>query len=258
MTPAELRQLRDDLRAEQAALKRRLANLRTALAGIDGLLGDDEAASPPPPSPELTAPRGRPARPSTRRIPASEYALLAERVRNGEMLERIAADYGVTRERVRQVAEAVAPGAGACGRAVRRALRIEQRGIHAEVRGVVTALRTGPCLVCTGPVTRERSGNAGGHGVKRGRTCSPRCRQLWDVCRFHLDDDARATHALAAARWQLAHDPRPFQQRYAERVVAGEAPLRSWTARSATVEGALAEVAELRNAVAASGESWWT
>jgi hypothetical protein len=194
-------------------------------------------------------------RPRPRILEPQDYPQLAERIRAGETLEAVGRDYGVTRERVRQVVVALDPDGGRDGQRLRRALRVEQETVTAEVRSVQAALRNGPCRTCTGPVTRATRSKRPGKV-----TCSPRCAALWSACRMHLDEDEHRRHALAQARWVLANSADPTRRRSAERTLNGQRVQDHgrWTIAGSRVERMLTEVRELRLAVRATGESWWT
>jgi hypothetical protein len=189
-----------------------------------------------------------------RRLALDSHLTICERVRNGEKLREIAPDYGVTGERIRQVAAAIDPQAGELGRSVRAALKREGAAVLREVRAVQQALRNGPCCVCDGPVTRTTKGS------ERGKvTCSHDCRRLWQVVRYQLDDGERQVKQRAGARWVLKNSTDPVKRRHAERFLAGTAAYRGrWFTEGSSVRVAMQEVAERRAAVKATGESWWT
>jgi hypothetical protein len=171
---------------------------------------------------------------------------VAERVRNGDHPNDIARQLGVSRERVRQLHAAIAPGLVAEGRAARHALASEQRRVRAEVQLVTHALRVGPCPVCDGPVPPPRD-----------RTCSAECAKLWVQVGYHLDPHRRVTHQRAMARWTLANSTDPTQRRSARRVLAGTARTHGRWVLSDRVRRDLERVGELRAAVAVTGETWW-
>lgn len=184
-----------------------------------------------------------------RHCPGCEQDML-RRIREGEPLRTVAADYGLTGERIRQIVISLDPQVIRLGQAVRR----ERQVVLAEAREQVklasrqrllTTLP--PCVVCWGPMQRPSRGAAKGR-VPQGRTtCSPRCRELWYQLRYHLDPDLKEQHRLTIARRALQVG-RPGQQAWATNLLAGTSrqdPNR-WRPYSATVTAGLAEVSRLR------------
>lgn len=181
---------------------------------------------------------------------------VTERVRNGETLRKVGSQYGITGERVRQVAAAVDPQATAVGQLVRAAIKRERAAALAEVRAVQRALRNGPCRICRGPVTRSIAGLHVEHGKA---TCSRRCHELWGLARYTLDEDDRQRRRHGHARWALANSTDLVRRRWATRQLAGTARSHGrWHQQGSKAQAAMQEIEERRAEVRASGEEWWT
>lgn len=131
--------------------------------------------------------------------------------------EQIGEEVGISRERVRQLLNSVAPWHPW------EALRNERRALRKEVDQF-----RGPCKVCGELITA------------RGRTsyCCEEHYEISNALRFVTSDETYATHRRAVARWHAEHDDDPVTKRYAERVLAGEyeATQRYTFGRGATFE----------------------
>jgi hypothetical protein len=191
---------------------------------------------------------------SWRKVPLDAHLEIWERVRSGELLREIAHDYGVTRERIRQIAAAIDSQASEVGQSVKVTLKRERQVVLAEVRAVQQALRNGPCRICGGPVTRRVP------RAEFGRTtCGRRCHELWGIVRYTVDDHDRQVQIHNHARWVLRNSTDPVKLRHAKRVLRGTVEGRGrWHQAGSSVPIAMQEVADRQAAVKATGESWWT
>jgi hypothetical protein len=150
---------------------------------------------------------------------------LVQRIRNGETYAQVGRDYGVSRQRIHQIVSKHDPKAAQIGMAVRRAATREQR--ETALRTILAELP--PCRVCFGPIQRLP-----GCPDARAHTCSPRCANLWQIARFHLDENEWRRLRVAMARSQGRPPP--------------QGPPRSTkgSVYSPRVAAALEEVAQLR------------
>lgn len=174
------------------------------------------------------------------------------RWRGGERMVDIAADFGISRQRVQQMIQRLAPDLSnrnaanerqRQASALWRALSIERRALVAEVAMVASATAGRHCPTCWTPVV----------GGKKFTTCGGECAGLWQRTRRVIDDDSHHRHQVFVARWQLAHrDQLPgYQTRYAARVIAGsDIARRPRRVSSKTMRGDLQRVVELRAATA--------
>jgi hypothetical protein len=156
----------------------------------------------------------------------------------------IAADYGLTRKRIWQIAHQAGVSYGVQGRA---AVRREAVALRAEVRMVQTALRNGPCRVCDGP--NPRRGTV---------TCAPRCTELYQLLRWHLDNP-RARKRRATSILNHAADRAATERAWAHRIVAGHdpGPNRRWVVSGTAVARAFAEMERLRAETRRNPDRWW-
>lgn len=146
---------------------------------------------------------------------ARAETMVARRVA-GDTLEVIGRDYGLTRERVRQITEKYAPWRPWDAAAA------ERQTLQADVDQVRAALRT--CRICGGQLP-----------ARRHRLCSDDCHDTWALLRYHLADDRYRRKARRSyARWASTH--RPEVRGYAERVLAADGgslnPDRRWVCPS--------------------------
>jgi hypothetical protein len=172
------------------------------------------------------------------KIPRTAHQDIIARVRAGEVLRVVGADYGVTRQAIQQVLAKIDPAAVTAGQHARVAARMRRKATERAERARAK-LDGKACVVCWQPITNPHS---------MGVTCGGRCLQLWVLVRYHLDPDHHQRHRIAGARIVLRDPGRyPQHQDLARRVLAGEPPNRrySW---SPQVQAALAEVARLRAA----------
>jgi Sigma-70, region 4 len=171
---------------------------------------------------------------------------MVQRTRNGETLAEIAADFGLTRERVRQIVVALAPQAACLGRAVRADQARAAREVRERAKAAVRAERLrslSPCVVCWGPIKRPPNMRE----QARYHTCSKECCRLWSLVRLHLDPQYHERHDLLMARWSIEKG-QPGQIVHAINLLTGNArrhPNRHHP-YSAKVVGLLAEVERLR------------
>lgn len=125
--------------------------------------------------------------------------LYLEEYRSGLTLEQVGARHGVTRERVRQLIEAIAPGLIAetfAGRqAARSAATAARRQAAADARPLYE------CRVC-------------GRSFKipyRSVTCSPTCEAAWKAARPLFDPEVYRRSQIYQARHHLRHPDRTSQ-----------------------------------------------
>jgi hypothetical protein len=167
--------------------------------------------------------------------------VMADRVRNGEMLREVGDSYGLTAERVRQIVKAVDPSATKVGRAI----RLERGRVHREVERAKRIAANPSCDICWGPITNRVIRKPGKLIV----TCSTRCYELSRIVRIHLSEQLHEAHRLYMARSRVAHPERvrPADLHWAERVLAGTARrYRKAGPISQNVKAALDEVERLR------------
>lgn len=182
--------------------------------------------------------RRKPAKPTERNLD------ILRRICDGEGLKAVAKSYGLTCERVRQIATDLDPQATTLGIRVRR----EPVLIRREVERAKRLASNPACAVCYGPIKTVLRAP---HGMQH-RTCSSRCRDLAVIARHHLFPDSRESQRQATAKWKIRNANRisPADLRYAERVLAGTS--RRYEKRagvlSPKVKVALEEVAQLRAA----------
>lgn len=146
-------------------------------------------------------------------------------------LEDIGTEFGMTRERVRQIGVCQIDMTARRARlvALHAAERAEARKVEAltvdEAWAVAESLLT--CRLCGGK--REES---------RSATCSSRCAKAWPKLRFIVDEDERRLHRLRCAQSVLNHSDRAWSRanhrpEWATGVLAGESePNRRWASRT--------------------------
>lgn len=128
----------------------------------------------------------------------------------GVALADIGARNGITRERVRQITEQVAPAKP--WDAAKLSWRIDRDTIEAiRDQGDV------PCPVCPDGRVPLRSNR---------RYCRDRCREVHETLAWHIDEGRRESNRRAMARWVLSKgDEQTASERaHARRVLAGEGP----------------------------------
>jgi DNA-binding phage protein/transposase-like protein/predicted nucleic acid-binding Zn ribbon protein len=142
---------------------------------------------------------------------------------NGETLQAIGADAGISRERIRQTIRILEPHEpwDAATRALKHQLDEEGR-VAAEAHEQARREKHGPCPVCGGDLPAGRP-----------RFCSNDCAHRWSVLRLHIDDQRRESHRKLMARWAVDNPDlvRDFQLRHAQRVLDGTAEIieeRRW------------------------------
>lgn len=172
------------------------------------------AAAMPPPPPRDQQP--------------DRTAAMLQRYRDGLTLEAIAAEYGLTRERVRQLLTVHAEY-----HELRDARQAAARRAAAE-RALAAAPPPRPCRLCG----TEFTPHAG-----LGRYCCEDHRRMHHDLRYHLVDDSRRTdHLRSMAKTYLARPEHygPERVRWAERTLAG---LTTDRGRRWVVEGSKAHLA---------------
>lgn len=151
---------------------------------------------------------------------------IAARYATGETMESIGFDYGISRERVRQLlADVGITGAEAA------AQRRDARALEELMRRCESAQ---PCAVCGAWVLWRRAS----------RACSPECVVAWNntAVRYQLDAEFREDHRRRQAKSILRHaDNRTASQvAWATRMLSDTPPQRN---RSYTVPGSKASEA---------------
>lgn len=156
-----------------------------------------------------------------RSIPKSDHQLIADRYRRGETYANIGADYGVTRERVRQVIKDTDPAAIAVKKRVAETAKItkqeerEWEKLQSLAREAIA--RDLRCVVCGAWVlrTRRRPG--------REHTCSTEHADAWLTLRSFDEHEEHRRHAAQAILNNADHYDSGKIER-AKAVVAGKAP----------------------------------
>ena len=129
----------------------------------------------------------------------------------GDTLEAIGAEAGLSRERVRQITEKLAPE--------KPWVTAKQRAVKLVEKARLTTAAEGRryCATCGSwlPVS------SGSHR----RYCDATCRSYWDSLRYHIDDQRRAQTKRKTARWVLENPEGKSVEaiRYARRVIEGTA-----------------------------------
>lgn len=144
------------------------------------------------------------------------FEQIANRFLDTELtLAAVGREYGLTRERVRQIAAMFDPDGSRRAAHKARVQRIRETKRAAaqwrELKRRAKAAR--PCAVCGSWVLRKAQ-----------VTCSQECAEAWPTLRFHLDPVFRARHRARIARWYLAHPGKVTrsQLNWAKKVLAGE------------------------------------
>lgn len=156
----------------------------------------------------------------------------------GMTLGQIAREYGLTRERVRQICTREEPDHTDKSRAAReqREMLAEQERRFQWEREVEASDRT--CAVCLS--------NMHPSTPARVKTCGGECAEVWAKARYHLDRDQWSRHRESVARSILNHADkrRESEIAWAERVVAGDAPepRGRWFVAGSEVERLVTEV----------------
>lgn len=122
----------------------------------------------------------------------------------------------------------------------------EALGLLAEIDQIRNGVDGWHCAVDGVPMPPNRT--------NKGVTCSPRCAEIWVVCRYQLDPVHRENQQVRVALWNIEHTDDEIAVRYARRVVKG-AELEyhgRWT-NSDLVRSMLAEVMDRR---ASTRERW--
>lgn len=107
----------------------------------------------------------------------------------GLTLREVGNRYGLSHERIRQIATAQDPGAKETRRRLKAAKRAEQRRRELDRR----LADAEPCRICGKPVLRGRNR----------LTCSPSCADSWRVVRYQLDPEFHKRFRRTQARWIL-------------------------------------------------------
>lgn len=156
-----------------------------------------------------------------------------------------------------------------------RALRLAQReGLRAASKSIgvlppqicdwrrEAALHVKEALGLLAEIDQIRNGMQGRHCVVDGvplptgrrSACSPRCSEIWQVCRYQLVPDQRDAQTVRNALWTIEHSDDEAQVRHARRVVQGaELTHHGRWANSEKVRSMLAETMERR---AAARDHW--
>lgn len=124
----------------------------------------------------------------------------------GETLESIGADYGLTRERIRQVTEKHSP------HKPWDAIKAEHRALLAEVEEVRRTTPKADCKTC----------GAGVFG-KKFTYCSDKCRNIRAALRYVVDEQEWKKHRQVMAQYYIEH-PEKYEDQVAtaKRILKGE------------------------------------
>lgn len=157
---------------------------------------------------------------------------------NGATLGEIAREYGLTRERVRQICTAADPGhTEKANRARADRKEQERRDRHEQyLREVQQSDRQCPvCLSKMHPSVATRV-----------KTCGGECAEVWAKARYHLDDSEWHRHRESVAKSIInhSHSRRDSEVAWAKRVVSGDAPepRGRWYVAGSEVERLMNEV----------------
>lgn len=134
--------------------------------------------------------------------------VLVERLTLAEVARR----YSTSRQRIHQVVG----NTDARARRIAENARARKEALLDELVRRIEEWRL--CRVC-GCVVIRRVARGG-----RGATCSPACAQTWDIVAYQVDDEHRAMHRLAVARWHVKHSPDPTVRAHARRVLSDDPP----------------------------------
>jgi DNA-binding CsgD family transcriptional regulator len=174
-------------------------------------------------------------RKSHKRLHKKRDAEILQRRLQGESLAEIAGDYGMTRERVRQIAQRAYRELGYVGShsTIAVAMQDAQKRPRAQEKlfelFAERAKRAVPCTVCRYWVLRQAA-----RPSIYTRTCSPECRKLLGLVRFHISPEAKR-------RWQESPSMQP-KVSHTDRATRNDEGL----VRSSAVEKALRRVYQLR------------
>lgn len=147
--------------------------------------------------------------------------LWLERYLDGDTLQSIGTDYGVTREIVRQVTTRLWREMGYegspryVGGLQERARRNREASDLAELRR--RAEVAVPCIVCGCWVLRLARGHQG-----EVRTCSHACAEAWAAVRLQHPDYRHRHMRACAESWLRSTKASPAMKRWAQRFLAGE------------------------------------
>lgn len=165
-------------------------------------------------------------------------ARIVERRVEGATLQEIANEYGITRERVRQICGARDREHTAKARkaqADKRARRLA-RDREKYLREVEQSSRA--CVVCHAKMHPETP--------ERIRTCGGECAEVWAKARYYIDAEQWERHRMSVARSIInhAHKRTDSELAWANKIVSGEAPepRGRWTVAGSEVERLVTEV----------------
>lgn len=157
------------------------------------------------------------------------FEQIANRFLDTELtLEAVGQEYGLTRERVRQIAAMFDPDGSRRAAHKSRVKRSQElrrdEEQWQELKNRAKAAQ--PCVVCGSWVLRSRQ-----EGTRR--TCSHECGEAWPNLRFHFDPVIREKHRGTIARWCVANPDKvsSSQLNWSKKVLAGK-PIQSngrWT-----------------------------
>ena len=134
---------------------------------------------------------------------------MARLYEQGMTLQQIGDEYGITRERVRQILTA---GLGTNFVSVARKARERREAERSEKELAKRRKKARPCIVCGGPVLRHASGRY------PTVTCSTECATEYRTNRYHY---APEIQEIAQARYIIAHPEGqpPSRVAWAKRVI---------------------------------------
>lgn len=163
---------------------------------------------------------------------ANDVEAMMDLYEQGESLRSIGKQFGLSHERVRQLFEKADPEFS--GRvAIKRQEQLNER--KRQKAAEIQAERDRPkgtCRICDGPITRPNAKYA----------CSEECQDTWNKIRFHIDEDIRRKHILAAARVIMKN---PTRYKDAQVNWANQAIVGNWSyfGKHKFVEGSLSHQA---------------
>ena len=137
---------------------------------------------------------------------------IIRRFEAGELYESIGNSYGLTRERVRQIANKYGADRGKRERA--KAEQALDKRLEALKKKLLCA--PGPCLICGCWIVRSYNY----------LTCSEECGEIWLKVRYHIDEDTRRKWQRRQAKYILAHPEKHAESRvrFARKIARGEQP----------------------------------
>ena len=147
---------------------------------------------------------------------ANDVKAMMDLYEQGETLRSIGKQFNLSHERVRQLFEKEDPEFSGRVAIKRQEQRNKAKLEKAKAREQERNRPKGTCRICAGPITRPSAKYA----------CSEECQDTWNKIRFHIDDEIRRKHILAASRVILKN---PSQYKDAQINWANQAIAGNWS-----------------------------